>query len=468
MKLKYKFLIGFLAVFSIAFYILNFFISKNIEKNNKVILSKEMRILYQNSQSYITQYFVLNSIEISEKGFKDNTTDIIVELSDKNNCNVSLYDKDGNILNSSYGGEDVTVFPNFKEDVILGSNEDLNMAKQDKLSFLVNNIENKIIVNLSYPLYINKNFLGIVRFSKDYTYLYEGNNNLLNIVRIIVVITFIIIFIFSYLLSIKITNPIMKLSEASREVAKGNYDVEISIKSQDEIGKLSEDFINMKDKIKSQIETLKEIQAYRKKFFDNVTHELKTPLTTISGYAEILSEEEFSDDEFSKKAINHIKDESGRLEKMVIELLEISKLDSFDHKKIEVERFNFSNLLEDLCYHMSFKANKYNMDIEDHVQDNIYIYGDESKLKQVIINLLDNSIKYGKSNSTIEVKANIIDNYCEIDIKNKLTDNEEKEEGSRGLGIYICKNIIELHKGIFTIEDINNEFKLVKFKIPLN
>ena len=252
MKLKYKFLIGFLAVFSIAFYILNFFISKNIEKNNKVVLSKEMRTLYQNSQSYITQYFVLNSIEISEKGFKDNTTDIIVELSDKNNCNVSLYDKDGNILNSSYGGEDVTVFPNFKEDVILGSNEDLNMAKQDKLSFLVNNIENKTIVNLSYPLYINKSFLGIVRFSKDYTYLYEGNNNLLNIVRIIVVITFIIIFIFSYLLSFKITNPIMKLSEASREVAKGNYDVEILIKSQDEIGKLSEDFINMKKKIKNQ------------------------------------------------------------------------------------------------------------------------------------------------------------------------------------------------------------------------
>ncbi|MDO7206304.1 HAMP domain-containing sensor histidine kinase [Paraclostridium bifermentans] len=132
-----------------------------------------------------------------------------------------------------------------------------------------------------------------------------------------------------------------------------------------------------------------------KRNFDNVTHELKTPMTTIIGYSEIIKDNQFTDEEFFNKGINRIISEANRLNRMIVQLLDISKNSNknFDY---ELKKIDLSKIIVSMCEDMTHKAKKYNMSININVGKNIKIIANEDKIKEIIINLLDNAIKYGK------------------------------------------------------------------------
>ena len=205
-------------------------------------------------------------------------------------------------------------------------------------------------------------------------------------------------------------------------------------------------------------------------FFDNVTHELKTPLTTILGYAEVIQENGFNTDkEFFEKGISHIINESERLRRMVIDLLELSQVQNEDTETNFIS-LDLSKLLQGTCEEMQMKANRYNIEIKSNIDMGMQVIGDSDKLKQVFINAIDNSIKYGFENSLIKVIAENKTGTITITIEdvgqgipeNKLQNIFQpfyradglrpKEKGSKGLGLAISKAIIEKHGGSISIE----------------
>ncbi|MCY9100065.1 HAMP domain-containing histidine kinase [Bacillus inaquosorum] len=455
--IKGKFIIGFFLIFSLSFLVLNQTVKSVIWSSNEKIVTSDLIELKKNSIVYINQAFLINHYKNNELYFGDMAEEIVESLTHSTGSNVGVYTVDGTLLSSS----NKTVFSQ-------GSDEDLKKAVNGKNAYRITYDRNKAQVSFSYPVIIDGAKVGILRFSKDFNLLYKQSGEILNIIFYIALAIFVAAFLFSYILSRHITIPIVKLTKATSEVKKGKLDVDIHFSRKDEIGQLTSNFNDMITTIRDQISTiekdrdrLKELNEQEKRFFDNMTHELKTPLTSIQGYAEIIKEKGESDQKFFDKGMNHIVDESRRLHNLVIKLLEVSRETSKDRN---FDRIDAGTVLKDVCESMRIRAERYKKRIICEIEEGLYVYGQMNRLRQLFINLLDNAIKYSLSNSNIIIKASVIGDQVLFIFKNPsdpYDDNQYtkvfqpfysvnqkvSEEGSVGLGLSIVKTIVEEHEG---------------------
>ncbi|MDA1476903.1 sensor histidine kinase [Bacillus changyiensis] len=455
--IKSKFIIGFFLIFSLSFLILNQTVKKMILSSNQEIVTSDLVELKKNSIVYVNQSFLINHYKNNKLYFGDMADDMVNHLSHSTESNVSVYTVDGQLLSSSA-----------KKVFARSSDDDLKKAINGMTAYHITYDRNKAEVFFSYPVVIEGKKVGILRFSKDFSLLYKQSGEILDIMFYIALAIFAVAFLFSYILSRHITIPLVKLTEASSEVKKGKLDVEINFRRKDEIGQLATNFNDMITRIREQISTierdrdrLKELNEQEKRFFDNITHELKTPLTSIQGYAEIIKVKGESDQNFFNKGMNHIVEESQRLHNLVIKLLEASRETSRNDQFVRV---NTGEILRDVCESMKFRAERYKKMITFEIDENLYVYGQVNRLRQLFINLLDNAIKYSLANSEITVTAKIVEEKVIFMFKNPSASFETAqylkmlqpfysvnqkimEEGSVGLGLSIVKTIVDEHGG---------------------
>nr|WP_237698116.1 HAMP domain-containing sensor histidine kinase [Bacillus subtilis] len=443
-------------IFSLSFLVLNQTVKSVIWSSNEKIVTSDLIDLKKNSIMYINQAFLINHYKNNELYFGDMADEIVDSLTHSTGSNVGVYTVDGTLLSSS----NKTVFSQ-------GIDEDLAKAINGKNAYHITYDRNQAQVFFSYPVVIDGAKVGILRFSKDFNLLYKQSGEILNIIFYIALAIFVAAFLFSYILSRHITIPIVKLTEATSEVKKGKLDVDIHFSRKDEIGQLTVNFNDMITRIRDQISTiekdrdrLKELNEQEKRFFDNMTHELKTPLTSIQGYAEIIKQKGESDQAFFDKGMNHIVEESRRLHNLVIKLLEVSR----ETSKEQFDRIDAGTILKDVCESMKFRAERYKKKITYEIEDSLYVYGQKNRVRQLFINLLDNAIKYSLSHSEIMIQAKVTGDQVHFMFKNPSDPYDDKqytkvfqpfysinqkvtEEGSLGLGLSIVKTIVEKHGG---------------------
>ena len=253
-------------------------------------------------------------------------------------------------------------------------------------------------------------------------------------------------------------SPIVELSNATKQIAAGNFDISIrGLDRQDEPGQLARDFTLMAHELKSN-------EYLRKDFISNVSHEFKTPLSIISGYAELLDSDEIADEERHEYSLT-IQKESERLIKLTSDLLCISKL---GNQKIPEQPSAFS-LAEQirqtvLLFQPEWSAKNILIDID--VPEIAYM-GNEALLAQVWSNLLDNAIKFTENSGVICLYARIINNSVMV----KISDNGEgmsEETQARifeqffqgdtshfdqghGLGLSLVKKILDISGGSISV-----------------
>jgi len=490
-SIKRKFIIGFLVIFYIGYNTMSFFMNRLIVQNNKDIIKKELVTFEKDLTIYMRQYFELNSKDMDSANFNSSSKNIASNLSLKVGSRIILCSNDGKFLADSANAngqvlnyEDMDKKNNY-------SNEDLKLSIDNKSAFTIVPVKDKYLVVFSCPIVNNSKSIGIVRSVMDYSEIFSSSKNLLKLTNTFVLSVFGGVFLFVLLLATKITVPILKLSRVIKEVAEGNFNQDININSKDEIEELSLNFNKMKDKIKNQIETikndrdnLKKLEGHRKAFFDNMTHEMKTPLTIISGYSQILLKQEVNDRKFALKSIKKISDESERMHNMVIELLEISKVESNITSNVK-EEVDLSEIIASACNDMKIRADKYDIHIEKVIDEAVTVLGNPNELRRVIINIIDNSIKYGNVKSTINVKLLRESSKCHIIIKDKgqgipsdkleiifepfyrVDKQTSRELGSSGLGLSIVKKIIDKHNGNIKIISEEKNGTEVHITIPL-
>ncbi|MEW4372536.1 sensor histidine kinase [Paenibacillus kandeliae] len=248
-----------------------------------------------------------------------------------------------------------------------------------------------------------------------------------------------------------IARPIAKLSEATRQVAKGDYNVRVNLKRKDEIGELGNNFNQMTSQ-------LSKIEAMRQEFVSNVSHEIQTPLTSIRGFAVALKDTASSE---QMKHLKIIEQESERLSKLSSNLLKLASLD--------VVKLNLSNFRLDEQVRMAVVScvpmwTAKNIEVSADL-DKIVFHGDEDLLSQVWINLLSNAIKFTPEKGNIYItltedehwiKTSVQDTGCGIDDEHvkhiferfyKADTSRNSAVSGNGLGLSIVQKILMLHGG---------------------
>jgi signal transduction histidine kinase len=264
----------------------------------------------------------------------------------------------------------------------------------------------------------------------------------------------------AFIISRFVTNPIKKMEEFAGKISKGNYHARIKITNDDEIGHLQKTLNRM-------AEHLTEIENMRKSLVQNVSHDLRTPLTSLKGYIEMVTDPEFTQEE-KGKAIQVIKSEIERMESM---LEELSKLSSIDSKKYEIhcKHMNLGNAVRNATKLMEIDANSKNLYLKTNIQNEVYINGDEKRIREIIINLLSNAIKFTEKGG-ITVKVYREKNEAVISVKdtgrgikkedlNKIFDrffrgdkSRPKFNGGLGVGLTITKELVEAMDGAIKVQ----------------
>lgn len=275
-----------------------------------------------------------------------------------------------------------------------------------------------------------------------------------------------IIFIGIYHSLKKLLSPVHDLREGVEQVIDGNFDYRLDVKSEDELGKLTSAFNNMAGRVKGLLYSKEQLLL-------NVSHELRSPLTRMKLALEFLPDD-------SKKA--DILNDVQLMESMVSELLESAKLEKeSDH--LNLEKASLNKIIDEVCNKISQSPTGI---VCQRLEDDAYLEVDRSRFKTVIKNLLENALKYSKdSQDPVTMMVSKTDKSVVMEIKDsgegipekdlpfvfepfyRVDKSRSKETGGYGLGLSICKQIIEAHKGEISICSNLGKGTTVTIEMPI-
>ena len=353
---------------------------------------------------------------------------------------------------------------------------DVIQAKNMEKGVWIGNVhyDDSPVMAVSLPLKNYEEPIGIIRFI---TSLEETNSTVNRIIVFMILIGLIVIVIsglVSVILANSIVKPLLEVTKVAEKMADGQLRVRGKIKINDEIGQLSSTLNYMAD------ELLKKEQI-KNDFISSVSHELRTPLTSIKGWAITLQGDDTLDTELLKDGLEIIETESDRLSKMVEELLDFSK---FISGRITLEKLVFSirDTIEMIEKQYMPRAKNNEIDLIVNISNDVqYFLGDENRIKQLLLNLLDNAVKFTPAGGKVLLDAHINDNNLVLEVKDTgigipsddlphVKEKFYKGENSKshsGIGLSICQEIVSLCNGSLEIESEVNKGTIVRVILPI-
>lgn len=284
--------------------------------------------------------------------------------------------------------------------------------------------------------------------------------------------------LFIWYFSKRLTNPILELAKLSEKMADLDFEAKYTSGGKDEIGHLGENFNRMSEKLESTISELKsannklmrdieqkeKMEQMRTEFLGNVSHELKTPIALIQGYAEGLKEGVNDDPESREFYCDVIMDEASKMNQMVKNLLTLNQLE-FSSNDIEFERFDLTAVMRGVLQSMDILAQQDDVKLIFRQNDPVYVWADEFKIEQVIRNYVSNAFHHVSAEKVIEVKIVKSKDKAKVTVFNtgtpipeddleriwekfyKVDKAHTREYGGNGIGLSIVKAIMEsLHQ----------------------
>ncbi len=261
--------------------------------------------------------------------------------------------------------------------------------------------------------------------------------------------------------------PIRQLSQATRAIAEGNLDVRMDPED------VPTEFVPLVASFNSMVEEVQRSRQAQRNFVANVSHDLKTPLTSIRGFAQALKEGVAADPQMQKRAAEVIYDEAERMHRLVTQLLELAKLDA-GQLPLAREDVNLSNLLARLVDSVRLRAEQAGIHLETAIAPDLYVVGDPDRLAQVFSNLLDNALTYTPHGGTVRVEARVATGDGEwvvVDVTDtgpgipeedqpyvferfyRVDKARSRGQGS-GLGLAIVKELVDAHQGRVSVQSV--------------
>lgn len=352
--------------------------------------------------------------------------------------------------------------------------DELKYASIDECQFIIRGVDNENMLFISSILKIgNENYKLVT--TKDINYIYEERIRNYQLFIILSLIVTILLAIGMYFISKSVTYPINELIDISNRITKGDYSKKAKENNKDEIGMLAINFNIMIQEVEDKIKELNFINEQKQRFIDDLTHEMKTPITSIMGYSELLLKGNVNE-EIKLKALNYINSQGKRLENLNSSLLKLIMIKNINNSN---EVNSIKDILYEVVNSMEYKLYNKSINLEKHI-DNIYVLGDKDLTILLLINILDNAIKASDDNSNIYIEGRLTDNNDYnlkiIDVGIGISNDDLKNvrepfymaDKSRtissknlGLGLSICQEICIVNNIAFKIESELNKGTVV-------
>lgn len=422
------------------------------------------------------------------------TTDMEEELRNlslKHNIDVLIKKDDDVIVLSTdrdfvgyLGKTSVTrIMNNNNNTSILYSKDKMQIMKIDDTNTKINFVVLFATLDNGYKLYIR------VPISAIHESVNVSNNLLLFIGAIVIVISGIL----ASFVSRKFAEPILELNNIANKMAKLDFSQRYRIKdTEDEINELGKSINTMSDKLETTIKQLRgtnielekdieeksKIDEMRKQFISDVSHELKTPIALIQGYAEGLAENVNTDEESRRYYAEVIIDETNKMDILVKQLLELMKLE-YGKREFNNEQFNIIELINEVIRRCNVMIEEAQTEVEFNSKDEILVYADEFYIEQVITNYLTNAIKHvkevdGLKRIEIETKESKKNGKVKISVFNtgdqieqedldriwgrfyKVDSSRNRNNGGTGIGLALVKAIMSNYKNKYGVVNKDN------------
>lgn len=373
-----------------------------------------------------------------------NNNDLLDQISYKNSMSILVFDESGDIKYSSQSDNKPFYI-------------DFNLA--------ISNLEKN---NGNYTTYIVKipkfKSESIVFSNKvDNTYIIVSTNIepigaatkvLSNQLIYITIILIILSFIISIYISKKFVKPITDITNTSKELGKGNYDVVFKQSEYDEIN-------NLADSLNYSAKELKKTDGLRKELIANVSHDIKTPLTIIKAYSEMIKDLSGDIKEKRDEHLSVIISQADLLTKLTDDMMDLSKLET-GTVELNMEKYDIISQVNDILNSFKcFEEYRFVLSVQNNMEE-CFVNADKIKINQVLYNLISNAINFAKKDKTVYVNILKNDDVVRIEVKDngkgiadvsqifdryyKSNDKFRKSGYGTGLGLSIVKNILELHK----------------------
>lgn len=455
-KIFLGFLLLFISVFSMLIFYASYTTKQALIKEKIDVLNNEaFLVAEQTIGAYIQGTYTLKEAQNS-----------LTYYSDTLNVNVWVADASGTIIAASSPKSDLrspTNIYNVKSDF------DLNTAQSFTGDFF--GYFDDEYISVAIPIQTEGKPNGMVFLHTVLDQLSSIQKNLVQIIYVPFLVMIIISFALLGIISGKIMKPIKKINSAAESYSTGNFDIQMNIHSNDEIGQLASTLEYMASE-------LSKLDEYRKSFISNISHDFRSPLTSIKGYIEAIQDGTIPPEK-QEKYLNIVLNETKRLTKLTSSLLELNNYDTYGLWLV-LKDFDIAELTRSALATFEGKCEEKHISlIFDNHCSSTMVHADKTKIQQVIYNLIDNAIKFtpafkGIYVSTYEkndkIFVSVKDEGCGIpkDATNKIWVRFYKADVSRGkdkhgtgLGLSITREIIKAHNeniNVVSTEGVGSEF----------
>ncbi|MET0166715.1 MAG: ATP-binding protein [Vicinamibacterales bacterium] len=288
-----------------------------------------------------------------------------------------------------------------------------------------------------------------------------------------------------YAISWSLIGPVRQMDARLNEIAAGDFTKQVSVPNRDELGGLATNLNRMNDELGRLYRQLEAANQHKSEFLANMSHELRTPLNAVIGFSEVLAERMFG--EINDKQAEYLADilESGRhLLSLINDILDLSKIEA-GRMELEPTEFNLPDAIENTLTLVRERAHRHGIALGRMVDERLgTICADERKVKQVLLNLLSNALKFTPEGGRIDVAATVTDNAIEISVSDtgvgiaaedqaaafeefrQVGAASKRIEGT-GLGLAISRKFIELHGGKIWVKSQVGAGSTFAFTLPL-
>ena len=325
---------------------------------------------------------------------------------------------------------------------------------------------------------IEKNTIGILYVTFSTRDIEEAIHNVSGKIRIVVIIIAFVIILYAFICAVRLVKPFAKLENTFEKVSEGYLDNKLSLNGYTETEKIAGAYNHMLDK-------MKEVEEIRQEFVSNVSHELKTPITSIKVLADSLMMQEEVPAEIYKEFFTDIVSEIDRENEIITDLLTLVRLDK-KTGTLNIKSLNINELVEMILKRLRPIAAEKNVEIILESFRPIVAEVDEIKISSAITNLVENAIKYNVMDGWVRVTLNADHKYFFIRVSDsgigipkesqdrvferfyRVDKTRARKTGGTGLGLAITKNIIQLHHGAVKVYSNEGEGTTFTVRIPLN